>query len=140
MAIIRWQPMDSMFNNFFDDEGFLPVMKPGRFNPALDVYEDKNNVIVDCALAGFDPEKVAINVEDNVLTIEGKEEHKTEVDDKNYYKKEIRQGSFFRSVALPHPVKGGEAKATFEKGILKITLPKAEEAKPKTIKVEIKRD
>ena len=137
--MIRWQPIDSGFNNFFDNEEMFSLMKQNRFNPALDVYEDKNNVIVDCALAGFDPEKVAINVEDNVLTIEGKEEHKTEVDDKNYYKKEIRQGSFYRSIALPHPVLGGEARATFEKGILKVTLPKAEEAKPKTIKIDIKK-
>jgi HSP20 family protein len=141
MPIIKYQPFDSMFDDIFNDESMFPVMRmPSRFAPALDVYEDKNNVMVECAVSGIDPEKIDITVEDNVLKIEGSAEHKSEVDDKNYYRKEIRSGHFYRSVGLPKPVKGSEAKAVYEKGILKITLPKADEAKPKSVKVEIKHD
>jgi HSP20 family protein len=119
------------------DDAWLPVMRP-HFAPAVDVYEEKDNVVAEMPLAGVDPEKVEITVEDNILTVSGKNEHKSEVDEKNYYRKEVRYGAFSRSVALPKAVKGEQAEATFDKGILKIVMPKAEEAKPKTIKVKAK--
>ena len=77
-------------------------------------------------------------MEDNVLHVSGSNEHKSEVDEKNYYRKEVRYGAFNRVVALPKAVVGDKADATFDKGILKITMPKAEEAKPKSIKVKAK--
>ena len=89
-------------------------------------------------MAGIDPEQVDVAMENDVLTIKGQTEKKSEVEDKNYYRKEMRAGSFYRSVALPARVAGDKAKATYEKGMLKIVIPKAEEAKPKTIKVEVK--
>jgi HSP20 family protein len=138
MSIIRWQPLNNMLNDFTDEE-WMPIMRmPQAFSPALDVYEDKNSVFVECAVTGLDPEKMSITVEDNVLKIEGSSEHKSEVDEKNYYRKEIRSGHFFRSVALPKSVKGNDAKAVYENGILKITLPKSEEAKPKQVKIDVK--
>lgn len=112
----------------------------GSFMPAIDVYQTENDVVVKTPLAGVDPEKVSISVENDVLTIEGTSEEKTEVDDKEYYRKEIRSGSFHRSVALPVAVNGDKAKAVFEKGMLVITIPKEERAKPKTIKVEVSKD
>ncbi|MHC1591326.1 MAG: Hsp20/alpha crystallin family protein [Candidatus Helarchaeales archaeon] len=107
--------------------------------PAIDMYEDEENVIVETALAGIDPEKVNITVEDDVLKIEGSSEHKSEVEDKNYYRKEMRSGSFTRQVALPKRVKSDETKAEYTDGILKITLPKTDDIKPKKIKVDIKK-
>lgn len=111
---------------------------PASFAPAMDIYEDENNVFVESSLPGIDPKDVEISVENDILTIEGRTEKKSEVDEKNYYRKEVRAGSFHRSVALPKAVKGEDAKAEYENGMLKITIPKEERAKPKTIKVEVK--
>ena len=140
MAIIRWRPMWDMvdFDRFFEDMPTMPE-KMTSFTPAVDVYQDKDNVIAETPLAGVDPEKVNVSVENDVLKIEGKSEHRSEVDEKNYYRKEVRYGSFYRAVALPTHVKADKAQATFENGMLKVVIPKAEEVKPKTIKVAVKK-
>jgi len=129
--------MPSWFDadKFFDDFG-APSLS--GFVPALDVYQTKDNVVVETQLPGLDPKDVNIAIENDVLTIEGKFEKKTEVDERDYYRKEIRSGGFHRSVALPTAVNGDKAKAVYEKGMLKIEIPKEERAKPKTVKVEIK--
>lgn len=108
------------------------------FTPAVDVYQDKDNVIVETPLPGVDPEKVDITIENDVLTISGQSEDQQEVKRENYYRKEVRKGSFSRSVILPMSVKADQAEAHSEKGILKIMIPKAEEAKPKKISVKVK--
>lgn len=139
MAIIKWN-QNPMIDDFFNDEDiFMPMRRMQKFIPAVDVYEDKDNVIVETALSGIDPEKVSITVEGEFLRIEGKEEHTSEVDEKNYYRKEIRSGSFTRAIQLPKSVKSDETNAEYKDGILKITLPKAEEVKPKSIKVNVKK-
>ena len=83
--------------------------------------------IVETGLVGIDPDKVNISIEHDVLTIKGESEKKSEVDDKNYYRKEIRRGSFYRSVPLPAHVIGDKASAVAEDGVLKISIPKAPE-------------
>lgn len=138
MSIIRWQP----FLTPFDDmekmfEGLMPTTAKG-FTPAVDVYLDKDNVVVETPLAGVKPDDVEITIENDVLTIRGKMEQQSEVDEKNYYRREIRSGSFYRSVALPAHVQGEKAEASSHDGMLKVTVPRAEEAKPKTIKVTAK--
>ncbi|MDP2708696.1 MAG: Hsp20/alpha crystallin family protein [bacterium] len=136
--IIKWTPflepfedMDKMFSDFMpartDMTGYMP---------AVDVYQDKDNVYVETQLAGIDPDKVDISIENDVLTIKGESEKKSEVEDKNYYRKEIRRGSFYRSVPLPSHVIGEKASAEAVNGILKISAPKAPETKPKTIKIK----
>ncbi|MCK5060966.1 Hsp20/alpha crystallin family protein [Candidatus Parcubacteria bacterium] len=141
MAMIKWSP-------FLDMEPFEEMEKmldtwPGRgrggFTPAIDMYEDKDNVIVETQLAGIDPEKVNISIENDVLCVKGESEKKSEVEDKNYYRKEIRRGGFYRSIQLPAHVLGDEASAAAEDGVLKITIPKAPELKPKTIKIKTKK-
>lgn len=114
-----------------------PFFEGRGFRPAIDVYQTKENVVVETPLAGVDPDRVNISIENDILTIEGSMEKKTEVDEKDYYRKEVRSGSFHRSVALPVAVNGDKAQATFDKGMLRVTIPKAEHAKPKTIKVNV---
>ena len=135
MPIVRYRPLiqPDEFGSMFDD--MMP--SSASFIPALDVYQDKNNVIVETPLSGIDSDKVEISVANDVLTIEGKTEKKSEVDDKKYYRKEIRTGSFHRAVALPVAVSGDKAEATYKDGMLKIIIPKEERAKKKTIKIKV---
>lgn len=139
MSIIKWTPMLDPFNEMDRWLDNWPQANLGNFAPAVDVYEDDNNVYVETPLPGIDPEKVNIAIENDILTIEGESEKKSEVEEKNYYRKEMRYGSFHRSVALPSSVKGEDARAEYEKGVLKITVPKEERAKPKKVKVEVKK-
>jgi len=138
MSIIQYRPMMDPFqefDRFFEDNAM--VQNPG-FVPALDVYQTDNEVIVETPLPGIDPDKVNISVENDVLTIEGKSEKRSEVDEKDYYRKEVRVGGFHRAVALPSSVNGEGASAEYKDGILKITIPKEERAKPRQIKISAK--
>jgi HSP20 family protein len=132
-GIVSWSPFRDLDKYF--EEGLWNGVD---FTPAVDVYQDKDNMIVETSISGIDPEKVDISVENDVLTISGQKEEKTEVKREDYYRKEIREGSFSRSVILPMGVVADKAEAKYEKGILKITLPKAEEAKPKKIAIKAK--
>jgi len=123
--------MDKMFDDYMPARGGFAGLVP-----AVDVYQDKDKVYVETQLAGIDPEKVDISIENDVLIIKGQNEKKSEVEDKNYYRKEIRRGSFYRSVPLPSHVLGEKASAEAVNGILKIAVPKAPETKPKTIKIK----
>lgn len=137
MAIVKWTPMDVMDDmDRFLDGGWMPMVPQRIMNPAMDVYEDKDQVVVETPLVGIDPSKVNIEIEDNILKISGQSTHKSEVDDKSYYRKEVRYGSFYRAISLPKAVVGDKANATYKDGILKIAIPKAEEAKPKKITVK----
>jgi HSP20 family protein len=139
--LIKWTPFLEPFEEM--DKMFSELIPASRgqagFVPAVDVYEDKNNVIVETQLAGVDPEKVDIAIENDVLIIKGESEKKSEVEDKNYYRKEIRRGSFYRSVPLPTHVIGEKASAVAEDGVLKVSIPKAPEAKAKVIKIKTKK-
>ncbi len=142
-GIIKWSPFFEPFEEMekiFSD--FMPVPRSTQasFVPAIDMYEDRDNIIVETQLAGIDPNKVDVSIENDILTIKGESEKKSEVEDKNYYRKEIRRGNFYRSIQLPTHVLGDKASAVAEDGVLKITIPKAPEAKPKTIKIKTKKN
>jgi len=143
MSLIKWNPFLSDGFAFDDTDKilgeFLPAVRSNQsgFTPALDIYEDKDNIIVETQLAGIDPEKVSVSIEDNVLYIKGESERKSEVEEKNYYRKEIKRGSFYRSVPLPEKVKGDEATALTEDGVLKISVPKVSDTASKNIKIQI---
>jgi HSP20 family protein len=135
MPIIRWHPFRDL-ERFFDEE-FVPMI-PLRWSDAVaDIYEEGDNVIVEMPLAGVEVDKLDISVEDGRLTVRGSVEEKKEVKEDRYWRKEIRRGAFERSVALPVEVEGEKAEATYEKGILKVTLPKSERVKPKKVKVRV---
>ena len=138
MSFIKWTPLYEPFLDMekaFNEMGMLQAASL----PPIDLYEKGDQLIVDVALAGIDPSQVKINIEDNVLNIEGSVEKKSEVDETNYYRKEVRSGSFHRVIALPTAVNGSEAKAEYDKGILRIRMPKKEEVKPKKIDITIKK-
>lgn len=134
MSLIKWTPMG--LDPFDDLDNFFSLQR--NFIPAVDVYQDKDNVYVESPLAGINPKDVSVSVENDILTIEGKSEKKSEVDEKNYYRKEIRTGGFHRAIALPASVNNEKVSAEFKNGILKVILPKEERVKPKAIEVKIK--
>jgi HSP20 family protein len=94
--------------------------------------------VVKAAIPGFKADEVQINVTGDILTLRGETKHEEEKKDKAWHIREHRWGSFERSIALPTEVMADKAAADFENGILTITLPKAEEVKPKTISVKAK--
>ena len=142
MSVIKWAPlvdpfeeMDRMMSDFSPAFG---ATRSGLI-PAIDVYEKGDSIVVEASLPGIDTDKVDVAVENDVLTIEGKEEKKTEVDEKNYYRREVRSGSFHRAVQLPTAVQGDKAEAQYENGVLKVVIPKQERIKPKQVKIAVKK-
>jgi len=126
----EWEDMEKALRNWQ-----MPMEK--IFIPAIDVYKEKNNVIVKTAIADIDPKDIKLEVENNILTISGKTEKKSEVDEKSYYRREIKHGSFQRSVMLPAEIKADQIKADYEEGVLKITAPIAKEVKAKVKKISV---
>ena len=140
MSIIKWEPfqIDDLLDNSFERDFFPVVQSVNKFIPPINIYDDKDNVYVDIAVSGYSPENVELDVQDGILTIKGNMEKKREVEEKNYYRKEIRMGSFARQIALPTDVIGEKAEANFDNGVLKISIPKKEETKAKKIEIKIK--
>ncbi len=129
MSLIPWNPFLDTFDN----------LENSNFIPAIDVYENKDSVVIEASLAGIRPEDVSISVKDDVFSLEGSRRETSEVEEKNYYRKEVRTGSFHRSVMLPASVQADLAEANFENGLLKVILPKEEKAKSKNIQIQIKK-
>ena len=132
--LIPFDPFKELSTNWGDD--VLTGSFSGAFLPAVDIYQEGDNVVVEMEMPGVKTEQVDVSVENDVLTISAKKEEKKEVKKEDYYHKEIRKGSFTRSVILPMKVKGEEATAEVEDGVLKVVLPKADELKPKKIQVK----
>jgi len=147
MTMIRWEPFREMMTlrNAMDrlfEESFV---RPSRLWPevgvgelAIDMYQTANDVVVKAALPGLKPEEVDISITGDTLTIKGEHKEEQEVKQEDYFYKEHHYGSFSRSVVIPVQVKSDKAEALFENGVLILTLPKAEEIKPKQIKVKAK--
>ena len=135
--LMQWRPFRGL-DRFFDED--LSTLTPPKFgwDLAVDVYERDGNVIAEMNIPGIDPEKVEIAIEDNYLKVSGAREEKKETEEKDYYSKEIKRGSFTRTVALPPSVKKEKAEAEYKDGILKIVIPK-DEKKDGTVKVKVKK-
>jgi len=147
MDLVRWDPFREMtslrdaMDRLFEDSFVRPSrlwIDSGRGQLPLDMYQTSNEVVVKATLPGFKPEEVDISITGDTLTIKAEHKEEQEVKDEDYFYKERRYGAFSRSVPIPVQVKSDKAEAIFENGILTLTLPKAEEVKPKQIKVKAK--
>ena len=135
----RFPQMPPVMPNEEEWSPFMPGLKPDiTEDPAVDIYQDKNNLYVEFPLIGIKPENVDISIEDNILTIQGQGEEKKEIKKEDYLQKEIRKGSFRRVIKLPVDVISGKATAESVGNILKITIPKAAKAIPKSKRIPIK--
>lgn len=129
--------MDRLFSESFT-RGFGEFGTMGGMVP-MDVYDKEDNIVVEADLPGVKPENLDVSVSGNILTLKARSQAEREVKGMNYHMQERRQGMFYRSIPLPASVNTDKAKAEFENGILTLTLPKAEEAKAKTIPIKAKK-
>ena len=145
--LIRWEPAREMMtlreamDHLFDDAFTRPLtLRDGWSAPAIDIdmYQTDNEIVVKASLPGIKANQVQINITGEVLTLKGEVKHEEEKNNKAWHIREQRWGAFERSVALPTEVVADKAKAEFENGILTITLPKAEDVKPKIISIKAK--
>lgn len=139
MPIIPWRPFSNL-DNFFENDNWLMPIFP-RFEdikPAMDVYEADKEIIAEMNIPGFDSDKIEVKVENGILKVSGKIEKKKEEKEKGYWRKEIRKGSFERMVRLPVAVKEDKVEANYEKGVLKITMPKLEVKTKNRAKIKVK--
>jgi len=148
--LTRWEPasefmtlrdaMDRLFDDAFT-RPFSLIRNGGSTWSSLpiDMYQTNDDVVVKAVVPGIRPDQVQINVTGDVLTIRGEVSQEEERQDRAWHIRENRMGSFERSIALPVNVVSDKAMAEFENGILTITLPKAEEVKPKTITIKSKK-
>jgi len=142
--LTRWNPtrdflsMGEAMDRLFD-QAFVPFGNgPRGLAPSVDVIENDNEVTVKAELPGFNPNDVDIRVEGNILTIHGEVKQESEKQEGQYHVRERRQSSFHRSIPLPVEVNADQAKAEFDNGVLTLTLPKNENAKPKRISITAK--
>ncbi|HEU4344968.1 MAG TPA: Hsp20/alpha crystallin family protein [Candidatus Binatia bacterium] len=145
MDLTRWErDMDRMMEGFFGrrmrpwwPERWFRGDEPEISIPAVDLYEDKNDIVVKAELPGIEKDNVEVNLTDHTLTIKGEKKKEEEVKEENYYRTERSYGSFVRTLELPKDVHADKVKANFKDGILEVRLPKTEEAKAKEIKVKV---
>lgn len=144
-TVSRWDPatefttMRNLMDRFFDQgRGRLPFRNGEDLGPsslALDVIETGDQFVVKAAVPGIDPANVEISVEDDVLSIKGEFQQEDETSEDNYLRRELRFGSFQRTLRLPPTVDAEHAEANFEHGVLTLRLPKKPEARARSIKI-----
>jgi HSP20 family protein len=151
MAIVRWEPFRDLvsvqdrMNRIFED-AFRGTARAGTeedwalggaWAPAVDIYEQEGNIVLKAELPGIDPKDVQVGVENNVLTLRGERKFESEVKREQYHRVERAYGTFTRSFTLPNVVDNEKIKAEFKDGLLRVVLPKREEAKPKQISISV---
>jgi len=154
MSLVRWNParelatwpsdlfgiqreMNKMFDGVFRGTGDEDYSF-SSWTPAVDITEHDDEYLVKVELPGVNKDEVKLTLENNILTIRGEKKQEKETKKENYHRVERSYGSFQRSFTLPAAVKSDKIDASYKDGILTVSLPKAEEAKPKQIEVKVK--
>ncbi|MCI0455331.1 MAG: Hsp20/alpha crystallin family protein [Candidatus Dadabacteria bacterium] len=144
-----WDPwkdfgtLQERINRMFGDtmRTFYPTdgeeLVKGTWAPAVDIHETDDSFVVSADLPGLNKEDIQIDLKDNTLTLMGEKKFQDKVSKDNYLRVERSYGSFFRSFTLPQNVDPEKIKAKYKEGVLEVTIPKKEEAKPKQIKVDV---
>ena len=143
MDLSRWErDMDRMMEAFFDRRmrPWWPWPRGESMEfaaPAVDLYEEKNDIVVKAELPGIEKDNIEVNLSNHHLTIKGEKKNEKEIKEENYYRSERSYGTFLRTLELPADVQGEKVKASFKNGILEVRLPKTENAKAKETKVKV---
>lgn len=133
-----WREMDRMFDCSFGNHRWPGLSTTKQFVPLLDITENDDEFVVTAELPGMEPKDVDINLAGALLTIKGEKKEEKEAKKDNFHRIERSYGSFSRSFQLPCEVQENKVEAKYKNGILNLTLPKAENAKRKSVKIEVK--
>jgi len=152
MPMVRWEPFHNLMSlqdrmNRVFDEAYRSQRGAseedwalgGAWAPAVDIYEQGDSIVLKAELPGIDPKDVDIRVENNVLSLRGERKFESDVKRESCHRVERAYGAFSRSFTLPSVVDTGKIKAEYKDGVLQVTLPQKEEAKPKQISVAVSR-
>lgn len=146
-SLIKWEPFGDLvslrdaMDRLFEDSFVRTRQGAGALGAeslVVDVYETPESVVIKTGVPGVSPEDIEITITGNVLTIKGETRVEEKVEKEHYIRQERRYGSFKRSIAVPEAADAEQAEASYEHGVLTLTVPKKAESKPKTIKVEAK--
>ena len=131
--------LNSIFNDFASSNGELQneSLSAGNFIPPVDIYEDANRLVLKLEVPGIPQEDLQINLENHTLTVKGERKFVNDEREENFHRIDRRYGNFVRSFTLPSTIETESAQANYENGVLAITLPKKEAAKPKQVKIQI---
>ena len=129
--------MNRLFRDSFGPEAHDQSLATSSFAPPVDVYEDEHNITLKVEVPGIEEKDIDVRVENNTLTVHGERKFEKEEKEENFRRVERQYGSFTRSFTLPTSVDAEKVSANYDQGILKISLPKKAEAKPKQIKVKV---
>src|ERR1700720_1623161 len=129
--------MNRLFRDPRGPEGHDESLTTTAFAPPVDVYEDEHNIVLKIEVPGIDEKDIDVRIENNTLTVHGERKFEKEEKEENFRRVERQYGSFTRQFTLPNTVDPEQVNATYDKGVLKITLAKKAEAKPKQIKVNV---
>jgi len=145
MPMIKYSPFSSDVEDYptglrlFQDSLSRLFSEPASrpWSPAVDIYETENELVLKADVPEVDPKNVGIQVENNTLTLKGERKFEQEKNGKGFHRLERSYGSFVRAFSLPETVDAEKVKADYKNGVLTITIPKKEVAKPRTINVEV---
>ena len=142
-----FERMDEMFDEFFRRplgrpllSRFPRIMEEIAPSPSVDIFEEKDDIVLKTELPGMTKDDIEINLTDDMITLSGEKKHEEKIEEKNYYRHECSYGSFKRSFKLPVEVQSNKAKASFKNGVLEVRIPKTEEAKKKAVKINIEEE
>jgi HSP20 family protein len=145
MAVVRWDPfrdlsmLQDRMNRLFDNAGrtWQPdeASATTTWSPAVDIFETEGEIVVKAELPGMDRKDITLHLENNVLTLKGERRFEKDTKDENYHRIERSYGVFSRSFSIPATVDEEKIRADYKDGVLKIALPKKEQAKPKQIRI-----
>ena len=147
MAIVRYNPfrelrtMQEQMNRLLDlawNKEAGEELKEGLWQPPVDIYEDEDSVVIKAEVPDIDQKDIEVKIEDNTLTLRGERKLDQSVTKENYHRVERYYGPFQRSFSIPPTIDQERVKASCERGVLTVILPKKEEKRPKQITVEIK--
>ena len=138
MTPIRWEPipMNRLLNSFFDS-ATAQSAPARRFSPATDLIESDTHYILRADLPGVSEDDVSVELDDNVLSISGQRTTRSEVRTGGYHRLERSSGSFRRAVRLPEGVDGDAIEATFDRGVLEVSVPKPEQPTPRKVQITV---